>query len=89
MFHENKIEESEECLRSLNLNHKKLYTEITDRKSFDQDHKTNQKKVLWSVLIINLVFFILEMSYGLVSKSMGLIAEAWICSQIVLFTQSA
>ncbi len=65
-----------ESLRSLNLGHKKLYTEITNRKSFDQSHKTNQKKVLWSVLIINLVFFILEMSYGLVSKSMGLIADS-------------
>ena len=76
IFHDNNIEEIEESLRSLNLGHKKLYTEITDRKSFDQDHKTNQKKVLWSVLIINLVFFILEMSYGLVSKSMGLIADS-------------
>ena len=76
IFHDNNIEEIEESLRSLNLGHKKLYTEITDRQSFDQDHKTNQKKVLWSVLIINLVFFILEMSYGLVSKSMGLIADS-------------
>ena len=76
IFHDNNIEEIEESLRSLNLGHKKLYTEITDRKSFDQDYKTNQKKVLWSVLIINLVFFILEMSYGLVSKSMGLIADS-------------
>ena len=76
IFHDNNIEEIEESLRSLNLGHKKLYTEITNRKSFDQSHKTNQKKVLWSVLIINLVFFILEMSYGLVSKSMGLIADS-------------
>ena len=76
IFHDNNIEEIEESLRSLNLGHKKLYTEITNRKSFDQSHKTNQKKVLWSVLIINLVFFILEMSYALVSKSMGLIADS-------------
>ena len=76
LVYQGEPEEIEESLRSLNLGHKKLYTEITDRKSFDQDHKTNQKKVLWSVLIINLVFFILEMSYGLVSKSMGLIADS-------------
>ena len=51
IFHDNNIEEIEESLRSLNLGHKKLYTEITDRKSFDQDHKTNQKKVLCAILI--------------------------------------
>ena len=76
IFHDKNIEEIEESLRSLNLGHKKLYTKITARESFDQYHNTNQKKVLWLVLIINLVFFILEMSYGLVSKSMGLVADS-------------
>lgn len=74
VFHKLGIEEIEECLKQLNLGHKKLYTKKSKRQSFDQN--TDQRKVLWSVLIINLVFFILEMGYGLVSKSMGLVADS-------------
>ena len=74
VFHKLGIEEIEECLKQLNLGHKKLYTKKSNRQSFDQN--TYQRKVLWSVLIINLVFFILEMGYGLVSKSMGLVADS-------------
>ena len=76
IFHENNINEIEESLKQLNLGHNKLYTIKTDRISFDQNDNNNQRRVLWSVLIINLVFFILEMSYGLVSKSMGLVADS-------------
>lgn len=74
VFHEGGIEEIEECLKQLNLGHKKIYAEKSNRQSFDEN--TEQRKVLWSVLIINLVFFILEMGYGLVSKSMGLVADS-------------
>lgn len=74
VFHKLGIEEIEECLKQLNLGHKKLYTKKSNRQSFDQN--TDQRKVLWSVLIINLVFFILELGYGLVSKSMGLVADS-------------
>lgn len=74
VFYKLGIEEIEECLKQLNLGHKKLYTKKSNRQSFDQN--TDQRKVLWSVLIINLVFFILEMGYGLVSKSMGLVADS-------------
>ena len=76
IFHENNINEIEESLKQLNLGHKKLYTKKTDRISFDQNDNNDQRRVLWSVLIINLVFFILEMSYGFVSKSMGLVADS-------------
>lgn len=76
IFHDNKIEEIEESLKQLNLGHKKLYTIKTDLISFDQNDNNDQRRVLWSVLIINLVFFILEMSYGFVSKSMGLVADS-------------
>ena len=75
IFHENNINEIEESLKQLNLGHKKLYTKKTDRVSFEKNDN-NQRRVLWSVLIINLVFFILEMSYGLFSKSMGLVADS-------------
>ena len=35
-----------------------------------------QSKLLWQVLIINFVFFVLEMTFGLVSNSMGLVADS-------------
>lgn len=35
-----------------------------------------QSKLLWQVLIINFLFFILEMTFGLVSNSMGLVADS-------------
>jgi Co/Zn/Cd efflux system component len=38
--------------------------------------KTLQRKLLWTVLLINFGFFIIEMATGLVSKSMGLVADS-------------
>ena len=41
-----------------------------------QDSTNTQRKLLWQVLTINLLFFVLEMVTGLVSQSMGLIADS-------------
>ena len=38
--------------------------------------EASQKKILWTVLIINFVFFVLEMTTGVISKSMGLVADS-------------
>lgn len=35
-----------------------------------------ERKVLWQVLLINLFFFILELSTGIFSRSMGLVADS-------------
>ena len=35
-----------------------------------------QSKLLWQVLIINFIFFLLEMTFGLISNSMGLVADS-------------
>ena len=37
---------------------------------------SQHRKILWVVLIINFVFFVLEMLYGWISKSMGLVADS-------------
>lgn len=37
---------------------------------------TLQRKSLWIVLIINLVFFLIEMATGIISGSMGLVADS-------------
>ena len=35
-----------------------------------------QSKLLWSVLLINFGFFIIEMTTSLISKSIGLVADS-------------
>jgi len=42
----------------------------------DTDIKASQRRLLWTVLIINFAFFIIEMTTGLISKSMGLVADS-------------
>ena len=38
--------------------------------------RSNQRKVLWAVLLINFGFFVIEIITGFVSKSMGLVADS-------------
>ncbi len=52
----------------------KLTTEQIEDITFEEQN--NQKKLLWFVLLINFVFFIIEMTTGLISKSMGLVADS-------------
>ena len=74
VFHSGEIDQIEKSLIELNLGEKKITTEQTDRTDFNENR--NQKKLLWSVLIINFAFFIIEMTTGLLSKSMGLVADS-------------
>lgn len=74
VFHTGNSDEIETSILELNLGGTKISTEQTDQTHFEEN--TNQKKLLWSVLIINFAFFIVEMTTGLISKSMGLIADS-------------
>ena len=74
VFHNGETQKIENLILELNLGGKKLITEETDQTEFEENSK--QKKLLWSVLIINFVFFIIEMTTGLISKSMGLVADS-------------
>ncbi|MFV9484915.1 cation transporter [Christiangramia sp. ASW11-125] len=74
VFHEDGIQSIEESLSELKLGTKKIKTEQTDQTEFEEN--SQQKKLLWSVLIINFAFFIIEMTTGLISKSMGLVADS-------------
>ncbi len=74
VFHSSQIDQIEKSVMDLNLGGKKISTEQTEQTDFKEN--TNQKKLLWSVLIINFVFFIIEMTTGLLSKSMGLVADS-------------
>jgi Co/Zn/Cd efflux system component len=68
------IQQIEQSISQLKLGEKKISTEQTDRTVFTED--ANQKKLLWTVLLINFAFFVIEMSTGLISKSMGLVADS-------------
>lgn len=74
IFHTNDVVTIQKAIKELNLNEQKISTEETD--SILNEPQTNQSKLLWTVLIINFVFFVIEMSTGLLSKSMGLIADS-------------
>lgn len=61
------------ALGTLNLNTTLISTEESNA-IFETDTNNNQRKLLWTVLIINFVFFGLEMVFGIFSNSMGLVA---------------
>lgn len=74
VFHEGETQFIESSILQLNLGGRKLFTEETDQTAFEEN--SQQKKILWSVLIINFAFFIIEMTTGLLSRSMGLVADS-------------
>ena len=74
VFHNGEIDQIEKMVIALNLGGKRISTEQTDQRYFQEN--TNQKKLLWAVLAINFAFFIIEMTTGLISKSMGLVADS-------------
>lgn len=74
VFHSGQINLIEKSILELNLGGKRISTEKTDQTDFKEN--TNQKRLLWSVLVINFIFFIVEMVTGLISKSMGLVADS-------------
>lgn len=74
VFHGGEMQLIENSITELKLGGKKIATVQTDQTEFAENK--NQKKLLWSVLVINFVFFIIEMTTGLISKSMGLVADS-------------
>ncbi len=74
VFHRGEIDQIEKYIAELNLGGKRISSEHTSQTDFVENK--SQKKLLWSVLVINFSFFIIEMSTGLFSKSMGLVADS-------------
>jgi len=63
-------------LKELNLGSELIsIAETNDHINIAQNHK-KESKMLWAVLIINFVFFVVEMLFGWISKSMGLVADS-------------
>ena len=74
VYHKEGFETIEKTIDTLNLNSKRISSESIDFEIIEVNNK--QSKLLWTVLIINFLFFIIEMSTGIVSKSMGLVADS-------------
>ena len=80
IYHSSDTESILEALESLGLGAKLTDDceiepeQLTWRK--DEETEYTQRKLLWTVLIVNFSFFILEMTTGLLSKSMGLVADS-------------
>jgi len=74
VFHTGELELIESSILELNLGGKRLQTEKSDKLEFEE--QTNQRKLLWAVLVINFSFFVIEIVFGFISGSMGLVADS-------------
>lgn len=74
VFHQDSVKEIHEAISELNLNDELQSTSESEVPMGVDDSK--QKKILWWVLGINFSFFIIEMTTGWISRSMGLVADS-------------
>lgn len=74
VFHKGNLEQIFQHLLQLNLGSELIESNTTSRKDFGENHL--QRKLLWTVLIINASFFLIEMISGLLAQSMGLVADS-------------
>ncbi len=74
VFHQGNFQKIKEAIDELNLGSKVISNEESDQTIFEE--QSNQRKVLWIVLIINFSFFLIEIITGLISGSIGLVADS-------------
>ena len=74
VYHFGQLNEIETSIHQLNLNSRLLETNQTNQMVLSKS--SNQRKLLWTVLLINFGFFIIEITTGFFSRSMGLIADS-------------
>lgn len=74
VYHVEELDRIENALVELNLDSKLVSTTPTDELPVQENKK--QAQLLWTVLLINFSFFILELTTGFFSKSMGLVADS-------------
>jgi Co/Zn/Cd efflux system component len=74
VFHNGNLKDIQAAIADLKFNDELIYSEPYDELVVKE--ATDQRKTLWAVLLINVVFFGIEMTTGIISKSMGLIADS-------------
>ena len=75
VYHSGNRQQIKDRIDSLDFDSSLLKTETVDF-SLTDDDSDKQKKLLWSVLAINFGFFVIEMTTGWISGSMGLVADS-------------
>ena len=75
VFHSLENQEITDRLKELNLGSEHIET-IEYIGDIDKGSNNVQSKLLWTVLAINLGFFLIEITTGLLSRSMGLVADS-------------
>lgn len=76
VYHTEEDEEILSRLESLNFGTSLTYSESIDEIELKNESSEVQSKLLWTVLLINFAFFIIEMTTGFISKSIGLVADS-------------
>jgi Co/Zn/Cd efflux system component len=74
VYHDENEKKILSSLDSLSLDTKLVSSEETDAEV--KSDAQVQSGILWQVLLINFIFFVVEMTFGLISKSMGLVADS-------------
>ncbi len=74
VFHNGNLNSIQAAIAELKFKDELVSSEPTNEVVVDE--ATSQRKMLWAVLLINFVFFGLEMTTGIISRSMGLIADS-------------
>ncbi|GAL86093.1 Co/Zn/Cd efflux system protein [Sporocytophaga myxococcoides] len=75
VYHFGNLRDIEKSIHDLNFNASLIKTESVESLSFIEVSK-NQSKLLWTVLLINFVFFVIEVVSGFLSRSMGLVSDS-------------
>lgn len=76
VYHNRSDEEINRRLNELNLGSQLKEVIEVDENTITTDTDHLQRKLLWSVLIINFSFFLVEIITGFISNSMGLVADS-------------
>lgn len=75
VYHEGDITSIFNAVNDLKLGASLIGSEESNYIHVSEDH-SKEKKLLWTVLLINLSLFILEIIAGFISESMGLVADS-------------
>ncbi|MCX7611775.1 MAG: cation transporter [Ignavibacterium sp.] len=74
VYHSDNLELIEKSILEINLGGKIISSEEIELKEIEEE--SNQKQILWIVLAINFSFFLIEIITGIISNSMGLVADS-------------
>jgi Co/Zn/Cd efflux system component len=74
--HEGNLNHIKTSLDELNFSSSLVTSETIEDNNIVAESANAQSQLLWKVLIINFAFFILEITTGFISRSMGLVADS-------------